>query len=57
MRVLQNIRLLARISHQNPALDHSVPLLRRSSAGGALHHCLPYVKQWHTMVRNAGWAL
>jgi len=33
MRVLQNIRLLARTSRQHPALDHSVPLLRRSSAG------------------------
>jgi len=33
MRVLQNIRLFACVSHLNPALDHSVPLLRRSSAG------------------------
>jgi hypothetical protein len=22
--------------------------------GGTLQHCLPYVKQWHTLVTNAG---
>ena len=26
----------------------------RSSATGMLQHCLPHVRQWHTLVRNPG---
>lgn len=46
---------LARISHQTGTLHDSVPLLHTSSA--CLNHrsLLGFAKQWHTLVRNAGW--